>query len=1306
MKQLLAGLVCLMFAFGSRAAEPAGQAQPAPASCAIKVLAPITLPEGPGVFAATVTVERVSAAGGGPVTLVSSLSHRDGRVFWQQEGKITADAADKAVAKLVIAHPDLPPGQYFLNNSLKDGAGQAVAELPDVVDAIGEGLFPGSRAQQKKPPLPTMAVRTPIGRMQSYLELGRELLWGFWDTWPGYNDPKNYPKLVEIGLNMGGTYLFPYRWGVNQHDFGQMGVWAEDCLPKGQPVTRHGQNVTWGFGMDPGFVVFDQWDERGISSWADPAVIRLDKLRLWRVPKAWPPPMSTIAEYNRRSGNDCLSWDEVERSGFPGHGKAQFDADMSFGHALGYDHIGLRIESGRQENPYVNHSTGGGSGCDQHFFESMHARIYAVSSTVEGISRFLQGVPRYGSIRPWTWLVNVFGSRAEHNRRMMWIAVAAGGRCMPFFDLEGSLLERAGPKTGELRPEGQWTAETIARIQPLSPVLMSVRNRLNPEVLLCDPGYFLPNNGVLEGLLANGVQPEVNNIVNGPTLRANGVREEAGRKLIILDGSSFGGQDYTPMRRAVEAGACLFMTAEVDNGGNAPKAFGLTMTGLADLVLEEGATSLPKEFNKVVHRRVDTELEIDLTPLNEFVPGLAGLKIKAQPGPLGELAADSPLKRILSKDRTTLGYVGKVGKGRVVILNAHLPGPGIPPNQARNRVAHGALMGAVLKWAGVQGAFRCTDPGSNQIYQDALAIELATKDASQSYAIVLPEYDADLAFRPADPAVRAVRDLCAGTILPWKQDAHGRYVQVTLKVGNGTMLSLVKSDPAAELAITPAVLGAAVPAKEMAGGQTLYLGVSRQAGGAPIADAHTFRVTAQGPDGQAIRGFTEWGTGAGPVVIKLPVAVTDPDGTWTIEVQDLTDGAVGKATIAKRKGHQPDKAGAQPEALAAALGVKPVPYALEMEAVPRIEGDIIIATIRGKLRSAVEGEQEAVVTVGMPAETLLSGTTRIPLRVKGGQATPFELTFCMHRDQFLTVYNGVDYAREQVQIGLIRMVNNEGIRVRAEIAGKTVAQAKWTVDIMRWLRKPNRVGTLTGGEIKILVENLSDKDRQVELSGAGLPGWAGKGLQVGQPVPAGKCVPVKQAVTWADSAKADPGFQWAPLSVKVDGRAFNGATVFVDEELEQVWWCRYQPAAGATNSLPGLPADPAQAAAAGWSALTCQSVIWGGPVSQALAAQDPKASGTALVAAYVSAPGAREVKAGFLGSKAPRRIWINDVLVEADWAKVGSGAVAAKPAALKKGLNTVRLEMNVPLQGGDATSLVLQDPKTGKRDRELVVGVR
>jgi hypothetical protein len=1306
-----------MFAFVSRAAEPTGEAQPAKESCKLVVQAPPTLPEGPGMFSATVTVERVSGAGSGPVSLVSSLSHRDGRVFWLQESKLAPDAADKAVVKLDVPHPDLPPGQYFLNNILKDGSGQAMAELPDVVDAIAEGLFPGSRAQQKKPPLPTAAVRTPIGRMQSYLDLGRELLWGFW-TGEGYGDLKNYPKMVEIGFNMGGGYQFPYRWRYNQHDFSQMVAWPEDILK--------GKMETWGIGMDPGFVVFDQWDERGMIPWADPELVRRDKIRLLRLPKAWPSPMPTIAEYNRRSGNDCLSWDEVERDGFPDHGQEKNTVEWSFWQALQYDHIGLRIESGRRENPYVNHSTGMGAGCDQHFFDSMHARIYAASATVEALSHFLQGVPRYGAIRPWTWLVNVDNpaGRAEHVKRIMWIAVAAGGRCMPFFELTRSLVEQGTvPQKGELgdlTPEGRWAAETIARIQPLSPVLMSVRNRLNPEVLLWDPGYYLPNDGVLEGLLANGVQPEVNNLVNGPTLRANGVQEEAGRKLIILDGSSFGGQDYTPMRRAVEAGACLFMTAEVDNGGNAPKAFGLTMTGLADLVLEEGATSLPKEFNKVVHRRVEAaEREIDLTPLNEFVPGLTGLTIKAQPGPLGELAADSPLKRVLAKDRTTLGYVGKVGKGQVVILNAHLPGPGIPPNQARNRVAHGALMGAVLKWAGVQGAFRCTDPGSNQIYQDALAIEVATPDATQSYAIVIPEYDADLAFRPADPAVRAVRDLCAGTILPWKQDAHGRYVQVTLKVGNGTMLSLVKSDPAAELAITPAVLGAAVPAKEMAGGQTLYLGVSRQTGGAPIADAHTFRVTAQGPDGQAIRGFTEWGTGAGPVVIKLPVAVTDPDGTWTIEVQDLTDGATGKATITKRKGHQPDKPGAQPGALAAALGVKPVPYTLEMESVPRIEGDIIIATIRGKLRSTVDGEQEAVVTIGMPAETLLSGTTRIPLRVRGGQATPFELTFCMHRDQFLTVYNGVDYAREQVQIGLIRMVNNEGIRVRAEIGGKTVAQTKWTVDIMRWLRKPNPLGTLTGGEIHVLVQNLSDKDRQVELSCAGLPGWAGKGLQVSQQVPAGELVTVKQAVTWADSAKADPGYHWLPMAVKVDGKPFDGATIFVDEEPEQIWWTRFQPATDATNSPPGLPAEPGQAASAGWTNLTCQSVIWGVSVSGLLSGKGPNAAGAILAGACVNAPTAREAKVGFVGSKPPSRIWVNDQLVEGDWGGMKGGGVGAKPAAFRKGVNVVVMEVALPLKlhrpgpyqyGGpflaDGLAVVLQDPKTGKRDRDLVVGAR
>ncbi len=1260
----------------------------------ITVDAPKTLPDGPGLFSATVTVTKTVEAGDAG-TLVSTFTHRDGRVFWQQETPLRY-VANKAVVTLDIPHPDLPPGQYVLNNWLKDGAGKVLAEFPPLADALTEYFSPGSRAGAKLPPLPTAAVRTPIARMQSYLDLGRELLWGLWEQTAGEIDN---PRMAEIGLNTG-SYQFPYRWSPNFSDWNAMGGWPEDLLSAVKAPAG-------GYKVDPGFVVLDQWDERGMVPWADPEQVRLDLLRLWRVPRAWPPPMSTITDYNRRSGNDCLSWDEVDRKGFPGHGTAKGDIDGVF-QAFVFDNIGLRIEQGRRENPYVNHSTGMGAGCDQHFFDSMHNRIFGHSATVEEYAHFVQAVPRYG-LRPWTYLVNVDSGRAEHVRRIMWIAVAAGGRCMPFFELGSKLVDRGnGPRKGELTPQGQWARETIARLQPLSPILMSVRNRLNPEVLFWDPTYYLPNDGVLEGLLANGVQPEVG-------------RDPARRKLIILHGTSVSEQDFTSVRRAVEAGACLFLTAEADNGANGPKAFGLTLTGLDDLVLDEGTTSLPTDFNKVVHRKVDKpERDMDLTPLAEYVPGFAGLTIKAKPGPLGELAADSPLKRILAKDRTTLGYVGQVGKGRVVILNAHLSSPGNPPNQARNRAAHGTLLGAVLQWAGVSGAFRCTDPGSNRISQEALGIELATKDLTQSYVIIVPEYNADLAFRPADPAVRVVRDLCTGTILPWKADTAGRYVNLKLSEGQGTLLALVKSDPVAGFAVTPAVLGAAMPAKEVTGGQTLYLGVSRKTGGATIADAHTFRVTAKGPDGKVIPGFTEWETGVGPVAIKLPVAVTDPDGTWTIEVQDLTDGAVGQAMIEKRKGYQPDKTETKPGVVAAALGVTPVPYTLEMESVPRLEGDIIIATIRGKLRSTVAGEQDAVVTVGIPAAYVLNGTNRIPLRVKGGQATPFEVTFCAHRDQFLTVYNGFDYAKEGTQTGTIRIDNDAGIRIRADIAGKTVAQAKWTTDILRWLRKPNRIGTLKGGEISVLVENLSDKDRQVDLSSDVLPGWAGNGWHASQPVPAGKRLAVKQTVTWANSAKADPGYHWLPLAVQVDGKTFPEATMFVDEDYEQQWWCRLLPADGSeadpeqkdlqnlqetTEGAPAtLPENPDPATLAEWTSIICQSVLWSGSVSKALGIKDHYTDGTIVVASYVSAPGPCEVKAGFLGPKAPRRIWINDVLVEADWAKVGSGAVEAKPVALKQGLNTVMLELDFPFKDGDAISLVLQDPKSGKRDRKLVVG--
>jgi hypothetical protein len=560
-----------------------------------------------------------------------------------------------------------------------------------------------------------------------------------------------------------------------------------------------------------------------------------------------------------------------------------------------------------------------------------------------------------------------------------------------------------------------------------------------------------------------------------------------------------------------------------------------------------------------------------------------------------------------------------------------------------------------------------------------------------------------------------------------------RYVEIKLEVGNGTLLSLVKSDPAAAFAVTPALLGVPIPAKQVTGGQTLYLGVSRQAGGAAIADAHTFQVSAKGPDGNVIPGFAEWETGPGHVVIKLPVAVTEPDGVWSIEVRDMTDGAVGQAKIEKLKGYQPDKAGVPTEALAAALGVKPVPYVLEMESVPRLEGDVIVATVRGELRSAVEGEQEGIVTLGIPAEFVLAGTNRMPLRVKGGQATPFEAAFCMHRDQFLAVYNGVDYAKEVAQAGLGRRDNDEGIRVRAEIAGKTVAQAKWMTDLYRWIRRPaGRIGSVSGGEYVFMVENLTGKDCQVELAAEGRPGWAEGRLNVSRRVAPVEQAQIRQAVTWADSSKADPGNHWLPLAVKVDGREFAGHTVLVEEYFEQSWWLRHQAlqvgdalaAAGDDELLTvlagppaRLPADPKQAAAAGWKRLDTEGVIWGAAVVDAVFGQSAPGAGTILAAAYVSAPAERDVKVGFVGPKPPSRIWVNDVLVEGAWDKVKGGEVGAKPAAFRKGVNVVIIEVALPFKLyrpspyitsqflADGLALVLQDPATGKRDRELIVGL-
>lgn len=1279
----------------------------------ISVDAPARLPEGAGRFKVTARVSAAdsssaSAPGDGKLSLAATLTDRRGRIFRQQ--KIALDDLSDGTADLAfeVAHPDLPPGMYLINAVVEKADGTPVEQLPAVPDALRQHFLRNTRGSSSNA-LPTAAVRRPIARMQSYAEYGRELLWGFWGNFYDAEDEAKVLRDIGINVGFGPDYRFPYRWRYDQAGWTPFGDWPEDIIDNRLTQSYYQQSSAW-IQDDPGAAVVDLWDELSMSPYVNETELRRDMLRIWRVPRKWPTPISTLSEYNNKSGNDCLSWDEVGRAGFPGHGSAANQLRWSE-KAFEYDNLGMRIEVLRHMNPFLNASSGQGAGHDQHFFDSMHDRVYPWTATLDCYASFVQAVPRYG-ITPWTWLINLSPQSSEQCSHMIWSALAAGGRFLPLYSVGDHfgrfMVHKQGSQKGSLTKEGQWLAESIARVQPLSPVLMSVRNRLTPEVLFWDPYYYRPNDGVLEGLLANGVQPEVG-------------RDPGGRKLVVLHGSSVGGQDYSAVLEAAEKGAHVFMTAETDNGGNAAKAFGLTLTGQDDLVLAEGADSLPAEFKTAVHRRVDkAEIPIDLSPLAEFLPGVDGLVIQAQPGPAGRLAPESPLKRVMTKDRKTLAYAGSYGKGRVIFLNVHLPKPGKPPSQARNRSAHGALMRAVLEWAGVEGAFRCTVPAENTIHPGVLGVELSTKDGSQSYVLLVPENDADIAFRPTSDDVEAVRDLCTSQTLPWRNDATGRYVDVHLKKGKGTLLALLNSVADGKLEVIPAVSNSPLPAGEVTGGQTLYVGVRPALDSARAPTARTYQLTVRGPQGETVPGLTDWATGVGTVVLRLPVAISDLEGEWKLDVQDMTTGATGSATILKRGGYRSDDPPVQLQEMAQKLGVEPAPFTLELDAPPKLEGDIIIGSIKGRVESR-RSDAEATVSVVIPEEYLLAGNSSTKFRLKPGAATPFEFTFCMHREQFLALHAGFDYRNEGIQTGLTRLSRDPGIPVRLSVEGAVVLRQRWAPDILNWMRKPDRISSQRGGKLRVAVQNATDRPHDVQLRSAGREAWQAGGLDAHHRLLPGQSRMFEKEVRVDDRSRLDPGYHWLPLALTVDKTRIDGASLFVEEYVEQRWWCRFKPLSGGTpgdlavETAPelGLLSEPPseslaqtaeEAVAAGWSPIDTRSVIRWERV--AAAAGGVENAGSVLAATRVLTPSQCALRVGFVGGRAPDGVWVNGNLVEMDWSELGTGGTCSDAIAFREGLNTVILSVELPIEEGDATSLVLRNPETDARNRALTIGAK
>lgn len=1235
-------------------AEPAGVSEPTPPPPPITVRTPLAIEERSAQptevaalvisapdrltaaqtsFCATVTVAQARAACTAAVLAVEFADDAD-RVFWRTRLPLHIGATAPAVAPIIVTVPPLPAGQYFMNAWLEDTVGQRLsAPLPPIETVLRRAI---NEADASEPGLPASAIRFPVARMERF-DYDRDLLWA---SWEGGKDttPAETEGMKQAGINTGRqkNYHQRYRWLVDHSPLRSPGVWAEDALQhrKEAGLASYEQWLEW-IRNDPGFVVMDMYDELGWSQSDDPDRKRLTQLIYWR--NRDQPGVATLSRFNALMETDALGWDEILRPGFPeasGDNAIRLKWAFKSGTA---ELIRMRMGIVRELNPWAQLTPGMGAGLLDDFYDSMHNRAYNKYSTVSILGYFIAGIPCYGT-RPWGWLINL-KPPFEQCSRITWAALAAAGRFFPVYCPGDGYGDRIVDRDGRLTPSGTMLKTVHDRIQPNAPILLAVRNHLSKDVLYWAPGWSSMENGLFEGLLACGIQPDCGTNVTG-------------RKLIVMQKSSRT-QGSDSVRPAAEAGAIVVMTTAAADAALA--AFGIT-AAQPTAGGKEDATTAPTPF--------------DMRTLKNVLPSVAGGPINLRPGRGVIVSHDSPLKPIQSGDQT-LAWAGPVGQGWALCFNGDLP---------LDRRANAHLMRAVLEYAGVPLPFQFTD-GSGEPDPDVLGAMVETPDGSQRYLIVVSEAARAVHTRLRPGAgVNTVRDLCSGASLPWAEDGAGRYVAVDLAQGVGTFLALLPEAVAGGLKIEAP--------ETVADGETLRLTVTRlDADGRAVRAAHTIRMRVAAADGQELPALTRWSTGTGPVRLSAPIALNDPPGAWTVEVDDLTDGHREQVRVthisrpANASGHPDTNAGLPPSP-------STPPLAVTVEALPEQDGDLMLLPVRGQVLTALPACPEVTVSLGADTADLLEGSLRKTLTPDPGKPASFEFVLCVSRERAQALRGG----------------RNEGIPITVTASGQAPVETRWTVPVSPYARAPHPIGTLTGGTVALRVNNLTARSQTVALAFDPPPGWAGGPCRATRSIPPSGSASFSWEVRWDDPTRLDPGYTWQPLSATVDGTVHPAGRVFLEQDLEQRW------RVGAHEIRIGDDTDawrpdavfaltPAEMEAQGWRQVVIGTVLdW-----NRLAAERGGAGRGVLVAAtHVHAPTARQVRLGYTGPAAPAGVWVNGEPVDMQWERsTKTGGLLKQTVPLKAGANTLVVEAPAALKADAATSIVIQEVTTGKRDRSL-----
>ncbi len=340
----------------------------------------------------------------------------------------------------------------------------------------------------------------------------------------------------------------------------------------------------------------------------------------------------------------------------------------------------------------------------------------------------------------------------------------------------------------------------------------------------------------------------------------------------------------------------------------------------------------------------------------------------------------------------------------------------------------------------------------------------------------------------------------------------------------------------------------------------------------------------------------------------------------------------------------------------------PPPFTVTTNTPPKLTGDVMLVTISGTVSTSLATPPAAQVTIGIPAACRLDGDESIVLPpLKPNTPTPFAANCFFTREQACR----------------LRGPRDEGVPITLKAQGFDPIITSWRVPIDHFQRAPQHLGSISGGQISLQVNNFSDLPHQVALCYDAYPGWAGGAYRQTLPIAAGESATFTHPVHWADARQLDPGYVWLAMRASVDDREHDAGQMFLDQELEQSWYF---------NAHEQLPAEaegkdeewdaaqifsmtPAQAEEAGWKRLLTGSVCWYDEITEQL--KLPKSfSGLLVAATQLHASKDEVVHVGYYGNVQPAAIIINGKEIPAKKLPA-PGEVTGEGITLHAGVNTL-----------------------------------